>query len=154
MSGVVDIGDRAGADVRWLSTLSCTPDSCSWMDWGHQVKVALNVHAPITSQAHEWLRCSTTKKTESKGKDAAATAATLWFFPSPEIDSNSHQVKCLPLPGVASQFLPKNRAWSSEFAPEAGLASPHCSTPSPAVRCQVWDPFTPQVSLFGQGYNM
>lgn len=84
------------------------------------------------------------------------------FFPSPEIDSNSHQVKCLPLPSATSQSLQKNWAWSSEFASEAGLAehiehrccSPHCTTPSPAVRCQVWDPFPPQVSLFGEGCNM
>lgn len=106
--------------------------------------MALNVHAPITSQAHEWLRCSTTKKkTESKGKDAAATAAPLWFFPSPEIDSNSHQVKCLPLLGVASQSLPKKSSlilwiclWSwSCWAHPAQMLLPTLQHPFPC--CQV-----------------
>lgn len=91
-------------------------------------------------------------KTASKGKDAAATAV---FFPSPEMDRNSHQVKYLPLPSPAAQSLPKNWSWSSEFASEACAAkhtqhrccSPPCTSPSAAVRCQVWDPFTPQGSL-------
>lgn len=43
-------------------------------------------------------------KTASKGQDAAATAV---FFPSPEMDRNSHHVKYLPLPSPAAQSLPK-----------------------------------------------
>lgn len=139
----------------------------SWLlllDWGHQLKVSVNVttvHAPITSQAHESLRCSATKNCKQR-KGCCSYCCYAVLFPSPEMDSNSHQVKCLPLPSVPSQSLPKNGAWASEFDSEAGLAkhtqhrccSPHCTSPSPAVRCQVWDPFTPQVRLFGEAYNM
>lgn len=157
MSGVLDSSDWNEARMRWLSTLSCTPDYCFWMDWGHQIKVAVNVttvHPPIIPRhMNDWDGVQQKNWEQSKGCCSYCCYAV--FFPSPEIGSNSHQVKCLPLPSAESQSLPKNGAWSSEFVSEDDLArhtqhrccSPHCTTPSPAVRCQVWDPFTPQVCL-------
>lgn len=159
MSGVLDISDRNGAHMRWLNTFSCTPGYCFWMDWGHQVKVAVNVttvHVPITAQAHESLRCSATKNC----KQRKGYCSYCCVFSKPR--DRQEQPPGLPLPSAAPQSLPKNWAGSSESVSEAALAKhtqhrcccPHCSSSSPAVRCQVWDSFTPQVCLFGEGRRL